>query len=283
MSAFGPLAIRGMFDDMHDLAAQLALKWARHGSSVPIATGEDMTRLTLDTVALCSMGFRFNSYYREDTHPFIAAMYAVLKEAGDKTMRMLPQVFYKKQDKRYKTNIGILRDTAREVLDARKADPEGAKGRKDILTAMLNTTDPVTGRKMTDESIIDNLITFLVAGHETTASTFTFTMYWLVKRPEVYRKVQEEIDSVVGDGPIRVEHVSKLKYLSAVCLTPSPSGARSLILVLTTVILGHSGNPPPQRPDPGLCKEAHQGRDHRRQVPGQGRRDSRCAPHQVPP
>ncbi|KAF6817219.1 bifunctional p-450:NADPH-p450 reductase [Colletotrichum musicola] len=235
MSAFGPLAIRGMFDDMHDLAAQLALKWARHGSSTPIAIGEDMTRLTLDTVALCSMGFRFNSYYREDTHPFIAAMYAVLKEAGDKTMRVLPQMFYKKQDKRFKTNIGILRSTAREVLDARKADPEGATGRKDILTAMLNTTDTITGRKMTDESIIDNLITFLVAGHETTAATFTFTMYWLVKRPEVYRKVQEEIDQVVGDGPIRVEHVSKLKYLSAVIRetlrhsAPIPAFAREAI------------------------------------------------------
>ncbi|KAJ0339687.1 hypothetical protein KNSL1_011894 [Colletotrichum chrysophilum] len=216
MSAFGPLSIRGMFDDMHDIAAQLAMKWARHGSSTPIPIGEDMTRLTMDTVALCSMGFRFNSYYREETHPFITAMYAVLKEAGDKGLRVLPQVFYKKQDKKFKQNINMLRTTAREVLETRRSDPTGANGRKDLLTAMLNTTDPVTGRKMTDDSIIDNLITFLVAGHETTAATFAFTMYWMIKRPEEYRKVQQEVDSVVGDGPIRLEHVSKLKYLSAV-------------------------------------------------------------------
>ncbi|KAJ0275155.1 hypothetical protein CBS470a_011418 [Colletotrichum nupharicola] len=216
MSAFGPLSIRGMFDDMHDIAAQLAMKWARHGSSTPIPIGEDMTRLTMDTVALCSMGFRFNSYYREETHPFITAMYAVLKEAGDKGLRVLPQVFYKKQDKKFKQNINMLRTTAREVLETRRWDPTGANGRKDLLTAMLNTTDPVTGRKMTDDSIIDNLITFLVAGHETTAATFAFTMYWMIKRPEEYRKVQQEVDSVVGDGPIRLEHVSKLKYLSAV-------------------------------------------------------------------
>ncbi|KAF9878871.1 bifunctional p-450: NADPH-p450 reductase [Colletotrichum karsti] len=216
MSAFGPLSIRGMFDDMHDIAAQLAMKWARYGSSTPIPIGEDMTRLTMDTVALCSMGFRFNSYYREETHPFITAMYAVLKEAGDKGLRVLPQMFYKKQDKKYKQNISILRTTAREVLEARRADPNGSDGRKDLLTAMLNTVDTVTGRKMTDESIIDNLITFLVAGHETTAATFTFTMYWMVKKPEEYRKVQQEVDSVVGDGPVRLEHVGKLKYLAAV-------------------------------------------------------------------
>ncbi|KAK1633338.1 cytochrome P450 [Colletotrichum phormii] len=216
MSAFGPLAIRGMFDDMHDLAAQLALKWARHGSSTPIHIGEDMTRLTMDTVALCSMGYRFNSYYREDTHPFITAMYAVMKEAGDKALRVLPQVFYKKQDRKFKANITYIRSIAREVLEARKKDPDDANGRKDLLTAMLNTVDPVTGRKMTDESIIDNLITFLVAGHETTAATFTFTMYWLLKRPEVYRKVQEEVDTTAGDRPLKIEHVAKLKYLSAV-------------------------------------------------------------------
>ncbi|KAK1975729.1 cytochrome P450 [Colletotrichum cereale] len=216
MSAFGPLAIREMFDPMHDVAGQLAMKWARHGPSTPIHIGEDMTRLTMDTVALCTMGYRFNSYYREDTHPFITAMYAVMKEAGDKSLRVLPQVFYKKQDKKMRANIDLLRSTAREVLEARRLDPSGANGRKDVLTAMLNTVDPVTGRKMTDDSIIDNLITFLVAGHETTAATFTFAMYWLLKKPEVYRKVQEEVDRTVANGPLRVEHVAKLKYLTAV-------------------------------------------------------------------
>ncbi|EFQ31577.1 cytochrome P450 [Colletotrichum graminicola M1.001] len=216
MSAFGPLAIRDMFDPMHDVAGQLAMKWARHGPSTPIHIGEDMTRLAMDTVALCTMGYRFNSYYREDTHPFITAMYAVMKEAGDKSFRVLPQVFYKKQDKKMKANIKLLRSTAKEVLDARRLDPNGATGRKDVLTAMLNTVDPVTGRKMTDDSIVDNLITFLVAGHETTAATLTFTMYWLLKRPEVYRKVQEEVDNTVANGPLRVEHVAKLKYLTAV-------------------------------------------------------------------
>lgn len=55
VSAFGPLAIRGMFDEMHEVVSQLALKWARQGSSARIDVGEDLTRLTLDTVALTSM------------------------------------------------------------------------------------------------------------------------------------------------------------------------------------------------------------------------------------
>lgn len=63
--AFGPLSIRGMFDEMHDIAGQLVMKWARHGSSYSIPVTDDFTRLTLDTIALCAMDYRFNSYYRE--------------------------------------------------------------------------------------------------------------------------------------------------------------------------------------------------------------------------
>jgi cytochrome P450 / NADPH-cytochrome P450 reductase len=62
--AFGPLSIRGMFDEMHDIASQLVMKWARHGADYAIPVTDDFTRLTLDTLALCAFDFRFNSYYR---------------------------------------------------------------------------------------------------------------------------------------------------------------------------------------------------------------------------
>jgi cytochrome P450/NADPH-cytochrome P450 reductase len=52
MPAFGPLPIRGMFDEMHDIASQLVVKWARFGPSEKINVTEDFTRLTLDSIAL---------------------------------------------------------------------------------------------------------------------------------------------------------------------------------------------------------------------------------------
>ncbi|KAM0262618.1 hypothetical protein ACHAQJ_001663 [Trichoderma viride] len=218
ISAFGPMSIRGMFDDMNEIISQLALKWARYGPSTSISVGEDFTRLTLDTVALCSMGFRFNSYYRDEMHPFVKAMYAVLKGAGERNMRVLPSILHKSADHKFQSNINILRSTAGQVLAARRkpSDSEAIDDRKDLLNAMLNGVDSKTGRKMTDQSIIDNLITFLVAGHETTAATLTFTVYQLTKNPNVYRKVQDEIDHVMGTSPVTIDHIGKLKYLTAV-------------------------------------------------------------------
>lgn len=215
MKAFGPLSIRNMFDEMHEVASQMALKWARQGPHEPLDVSGDTTRLALDTVALCSMGFRFNSYYRQDLHPFIRAMNEVLDEAGRRANRFMPSVFYHSHNKKFRENIKLLRTTAREVLDARKTE-QGPNKRKDLLTAMLDGVDPKTGKKMTDESIIDNLITFLVAGHETTAATLSFTLYNLAKYPEASRKAQKEVDEVVGKGAVKLEHVQKLKYVSAV-------------------------------------------------------------------
>lgn len=214
MPAFGPLSIRSMFDEMHDIASQLALKWARYGPDEPISVTDDFTRLTLDTLALCSMGYRFNSYYSPTLHPFIEAMADFLTESGRRTQRLpLPSFLYRSQDEKYMADIEVLRQTARSVLDARKA---GKTDRKDLLSAMLSGVDPKTGKHMTDDSIMDNLITFLIAGHETTSGLLSFAFYELLKNPDTYIKAQQEVDSVVGKGPITVDHLSRLPYIAAV-------------------------------------------------------------------
>lgn len=218
MPAFGPLSIRGMYDEMHDIATQLTMKWARYGPTTPLMVTDDFTRLTLDTLALCAMGFRFNSFYtNEKLHPFIDAMGDFLTEAGTRTRRPpLPAWFYKNQEAKFTEDIEVLRKTAFEVLEERKA---GDSDRKDLLAAMLKGTDPRSGVHMTDQSIVDNLITFLIAGHETTSGLLSFAFYELLRNPTEYRKAQQEVDNVVGKGPIKVEHMSKLPYISAVSIS----------------------------------------------------------------
>ncbi|KAI3323944.1 bifunctional P-450:NADPH-P450 reductase [Xylariaceae sp. AK1471] len=213
MPAFGPLSIRAMFEEMHDIATQMALKFARYGPNTPIPASDDFTRLALDTLSLCSMGFRFNSFYTKELHPFIEAMGAFLVESGKRPSRVLPSWFYRNEDAKYWSDIEILRETAQEVLDARKKNPDD---RKDLLNAMLKGVDSKTGKRMSDSSIIDNLITFLIAGHETTSGTLSFAFYRLLKNPDVYQKAQKEVDEVVGKGPITVDHISKVPYITAI-------------------------------------------------------------------
>jgi cytochrome P450/NADPH-cytochrome P450 reductase len=145
---------------------------------------------------------------------FIESMGNFLVQSGRMSNRLpLPSLFYRSQDQKYDEDIKVLRDTAKEVLEARKA---GKSDRRDLLAAMLEGADPKTGKHMSDDSIMDNLITFLIAGHETTSGLLSFAMYQLMKHPEAYRKAQQEVDSVVGKGQIKVQHLSKLPYMNGV-------------------------------------------------------------------
>lgn len=81
---------------------------------------------------------------------------------------------------------------------------------------MLNGIDPKTGEKMSDASVTDNMITFLIAGHETTSGLLSFAFYHLLKHPAAYQKAQLEVDEVIGNGPVNVDHLSKVPYLNAV-------------------------------------------------------------------
>ena len=214
MPAFGPLSIRGMFDDMHDLAVQLCMKWAREGPEYAIQSTEDFTRLALDTLALCTMDYRFNSFYKNDMHPFVDAMGAYLRESGGRAHRPgMLSPFYRAADRKYWQDIGVLRKISDEVVQQRRAHPSD---RKDLLSAMINGKDPKTGEQLDDKSITNNVITFMIAGHETTSGLLSFTCYELLKNPKAYERAQQEVDEVVGQGTITVEHLSKLKYIAAV-------------------------------------------------------------------
>jgi cytochrome P450 / NADPH-cytochrome P450 reductase len=82
-------AMRGYHPRMLDIATQLTLKWERLNADDTVDVPADMTRLTLDTIALCGFDYRFNSFYRDTPHPFVLAMLNTL-EAAQAVARELP-------------------------------------------------------------------------------------------------------------------------------------------------------------------------------------------------
>lgn len=216
--AFGPIAIRGMFDRMIDVADQMFTRWERFGPDAVIDVADNMTRLTLDTIALCAFDYRFNSFYQDQMHPFVAAMVATLKEAGDRNRRpkvMNALMLAKARD--FEANCQLMHKVARDLIAERRRDPKGSE-KNDLLNLMLNGVDPVTGTKLDDENIIYQMITFLIAGHETTSGMLTFTTYLLIKNPEILQKARALVDQVLGEQMPRVEHLAQLHYLEQVLM-----------------------------------------------------------------
>ena len=91
MTPFSLQAMRDYMPKMLDVADQLMDKWSRLNPGEEVDVAADMTRLTLDTIALCGFGYRFNSFYRESPHPFVDAMVRVLTEAQARTRAAAPR------------------------------------------------------------------------------------------------------------------------------------------------------------------------------------------------
>jgi cytochrome P450/NADPH-cytochrome P450 reductase len=108
------------------------------------------------------MDKRFNSFYREDMHPFVDVMADALKEAQIRgTLPSILNVFRRSAEKKFGEDIAYMRNICSEMILHRKKNPSE---KKDLLNAMIHGKDPKTGCSMTESSIIDNMITFLVAG-----------------------------------------------------------------------------------------------------------------------
>lgn len=94
----------------------------------------------------------------------------------------------------------------------RREQPDSS--RTDVLSLLMAAKDEAN-QPMTDEELRDELMTLLVAGHETTATALTWALYWIHKLPEVREKLLEELDTL-GDNP-DPSTIFKLAYLNAVC------------------------------------------------------------------
>ncbi|CEL62387.1 NADPH-ferrihemoprotein reductase [Rhizoctonia solani AG-1 IB] len=212
MPAFGPLSVKGMFDDMFDVISQLVLKWERFGPEHEIDPTDDFTRLAFETIALCTFNYRLNTFYTEGEPSFVQAMGDFLKECFLRSRRAtIVQALSYGANAKYAADMDIMNNLANKIVKDRKDHPSD---KKDLLNAMLLGRDPQTGQGLSEENIKAQMLTFLIAGHETTSGMLSFVMAHVMKNPEVYARIRNEVDSVLGGEPIRLEHLSKLTYIT---------------------------------------------------------------------
>ncbi len=105
-------------------------------------------------------------------------------------------------------------DALQKLITERRADPDAAN-KPDVLSLLLSARDEA-GEPLTDEELRDELITVLVAGHETTATSLAWTLQLLLTHPQVLEAVQQELTDVVGDQPLDPDTLPQLTLLDAV-------------------------------------------------------------------
>jgi cytochrome P450 len=106
-----------------------------------------------------------------------------------------------------------LRAAVAQIL-ARRRDA-GFAG-DDLLARLARAQDPETGATMSEKKLVDNLVTFLIAGHETTAKALTWALYLLARAPEWQHRIRDEVRAVAGEEQVRAQHLDRLVVTKAV-------------------------------------------------------------------
>jgi cytochrome P450 len=100
-----------------------------------------------------------------------------------------------------------------DIIEQRRRSPDGSD---DLLTMLIETRDEETGEAMDDKQLRDEVMTLLLAGHETTSTALSWTLYLLSQHPDVRERLEVEVDAVLGDRKPAFEDLPKLSYANKV-------------------------------------------------------------------
>uniref|UniRef100_A0A7S0RBW3 Cytochrome P450 n=1 Tax=Chlamydomonas leiostraca TaxID=1034604 RepID=A0A7S0RBW3_9CHLO len=200
-----------------------------------IALGQPMnmenffSRLGLDIIGKAVFNYEFDSLAHDD--PVIEAVYVLLREAEHRSTAPIPywdlpgaKVLVPRQRKCVEALKmvnecldGLIAKCKQLVEDEDEAFVDEFLSEKDpsILHFLIASGDEISSKQLRDD-----LMTMLIAGHETTAAVLTWTMFCLVQNPAAMNKVLEEVDAVIADRTPGIDDIKALTY-TRMCLGES--------------------------------------------------------------
>ena len=166
----------------------------------------DMTRATFDVISATLLPSADESFVRRMNE----SLHALQRHGGwdilYASLRM-PKWFPRPGLVAGYEAIKELRGQVMRLLRSQRETPAG----DNLLHRLVAARDPETGRGMDDEQLVDNLLTFYLAGHDTTAKALTWTLYLLARSPEWMERVRSEVRDVTRDAPVDASHIERLQ------------------------------------------------------------------------
>ena len=219
LTPFGNRAMQSYHPSMVDIAEQLVQKWGRLNADDEIDVVHDMTALTLDTIGLCGFDYRFNSFYRRDYHPFVELLVRSLETIMMTRGLPMENLWMQKRRRDMAADVAFMNKMVDEIVAERRRNTAATDDKKDMLASMMTGVDRATGEQLDDVNIRYQINTFLIAGHETTSGLLSYTLYALLKHPEILKKCYDEVDRVLGpdiDAKPTYQQVTQLTYVTQV-------------------------------------------------------------------
>ena len=193
-------------------AQDVAARWRAATPGSVHAIDRDMTRATFQVISTTLLptadpqvmdAIEFSAASFQKTGAW-SQLYALAK---------LPHWLPQPRQRANRRAVLALREAVARLLRERRAS--GLEPR-DLMQSLMRSHDPETGRAMNDEQLIDNLLTFYLAGHETTAKALTWTLYLLARSPHWTAALKDEIARVTSGAAVSAADIERLVLVQQV-------------------------------------------------------------------
>ena len=220
--AFHRQRLAGFADAMTTTAARVLDRWApRVRSGEPFDVSAQMSALTLGVVGRTLFGRSLD----DETDQVSRALLDALAIMDERMMAMVPPPLWwpSAANRRLRRAIAGLDRVVFDIIETRR---RSLPDRGDLLAMLMQVRDEETGEGMTDRQLRDEVMTFLLAGHETTAMALSWTWYLLARHPEIETRLVAEIASALGGRVPEAADLPRLGYVRQAVRTDTIAGYR---------------------------------------------------------
>lgn len=206
--AFHRQRLAGYADVMVDVISELLSNWqavADSGQAVEVAPV--MSRLAL-AIASRTLFDRDVSHEADSVGRAFAVVASYLESRFNHPFTSLPAWAPTPTNRRFRRAVRSLNELVLDLVRQRRRE---GRDHGDLLSMLMQARDEETGQSMTDDQLRSEALTFLIAGHETTATALTWTFYLLARHPAVRQRLRVEAEQVLGGRRATFADVAQLR------------------------------------------------------------------------
>ncbi|KAG7448514.1 cytochrome P450 [Guyanagaster necrorhizus] len=238
LPAFGASETKALLPYFSEFAALLVSKWKEIigvGSSATLDMPSWMSRTTLDVIGQAAFDYQFHALEDKDS----LLRQAFVKVAGETFGRPSKKAIFIQNILQYaptplivylfghasafeqaRETTRLAQQVSRDLIDTKsEAFMQGAGGR-DVMSLLVKANlKEKNSQGLTDEEMLAAMQTIMGAGHETTATTLTWTLYELAKSPDLQAKLRHEVkdmEKAIGGADFSAANFESMPYLQAV-------------------------------------------------------------------
>jgi len=192
---FTPSAVEAQTNVMLQCSQRMVQRLSQYDNGQILDMSAELARVTFEIIS----SMLFSDETQTDSVEFSAALTRYFNSAGriDPLVALgAPNWVPRLGVSPARKAIRFFESLAEKIIRRRRTDMEkGLRPARDLVTLLLEAKDPRTGDGLSEADVAGSIITFIGAGHETTANTLAWTLFLLAKHPRVRSAVEAEIDS----------------------------------------------------------------------------------------